>query len=193
VIMAPTPERPAPSTPAWRVAAGRDYGVVSREFGALRAVGLHHRGVLDGRSLRAMVERVEAAVRDARVPVGGPPFAVLRSDPWETAPNRRRTFVGVPVVGTVAAPEGLTVERFSGGLFLLVIHGGPVATLEEAYGFLFGRFLRARGYELARAEAPEIRLLYPTSPLEVPERDLVTEVAVPVVITMRTDTMRNQR
>lgn len=189
---APAETAPAP-TPAWRVVAGRDYPVVSREFGALRAVGREHRGLLDASTLRSTSASIESAVRAAGLPVAGPLFTVLRSDPWEVAPNRRRTFTGVPVAGPVQPPEGLAVERFAGGLFLLVIHAGPVSTLDEPYGFLFGRFLRARGYELARPEAPEIRLLYPSSPAEVRDRDLVTEVAVPVVITMRNDTMRNQR
>jgi len=180
--------------PVWRVDAAPDFDVVEREFGATRVLGLPHRGLSTLAGLSALTRRLDDAVRTAGVATAGPIFTVLRSNPYETAPSRRSYVTCVPIVGPVTPPEGLVVDALHGGLFVVTACPGPVRELEKAFGFLFGRFFAARGQELARPEEPEIRLLYPVPPHDVVrESSFVTEVAVPVSITMRTDSLRNQR
>lgn len=180
--------------PAWRIDAAPDFDVVEREFGATRVLGMPHRGPLNLPALSALTRKLAEAVRAAGVPTAGPVFTVLRSNPFETAPSRRSYLTCVPILGPATPPEGLALDALYGGLYVIAACPGPLRGLDEAFGFLFGRFFAARGQELARPEAPEIRLLYPVPPHDVPtESALVTEVAVPVVITMRTDSMRNQK
>jgi DNA gyrase inhibitor GyrI len=180
--------------PVWRIDAAPDFDVVEREFGATRVLGMPHRGPLTLPGLAALTRKLEGTARATGVPCGGPIFTVLRSNPLETAPSRRSFLTCLPILGPVTPPEGLAVVALHGGLFVVAACPGPVRGLDKAFSFLFGRFFAARGQELARPEQPEIRLLYPVAPHEVrSEADLVTEIAVPVVITMRTDTLRNQK
>ena len=190
------PERGAVGgrAPAWRVDDAPELDVVEREFSAVRVVGLAHGGPLSMSDLRGVFRKLDEATRAAGVDRAGPIFTVLRSDPYVVAPGRRSYFTCVPVRGPVTAPEGLPVEHFAGGLFVVAASAGGLAALERAYGFFFGRFLASRSHELARPEAPEIRLLFPTPPVDVgKDTDLVVEVAVPVSTAMRTDTLLNQR
>lgn len=180
--------------PAWRVDTARDFDVLERDFSATRVVGVSHRGPLTFAGLATLTRSLDAKVRAADLRTSGPLFTVLRSNPYETAPSRRRYLTCVPVVGSAAPPEGLELGAVHGGLFVVTVCPGGLPEIDEAFGFLFGRFFAARGQELARPEEPEIRLLYPTAPHQVVrESAFVAEVAVPVVITMRTDSLRNQR
>lgn len=180
--------------PVWRVDAAPELDIVERELGAARVLGLAHRGPLAFADLQALCRKVEDAARAAGARTEGPVFTVLRANPYEVAPSRRSFFTCVRVVGPVTAPEGMSVEALQGGLFLVAAKAGPLRDLDKAFGFLFGKLLAARGHELARPDAPEIRLLFPTPPPGVAkEANLVTEIAIPVVITMRNDSMRNQR
>lgn len=180
--------------PLFRVPAAPELDVVERELAAARVLGMAHGGPLSMSELQGISHKLDECARAAGVDRVGPIFTILRSNPYEVAPGRRSYFTGVPVRGAVTVPEGTSLTRVAGGLFVIAATSGGLAALESAYGFLFGRLIASRGHELARAENPEIRLLYLTPPHEVRhDSDLGIEVAVPVSITMRTDTMRNQR
>lgn len=180
--------------PSWRRDAAPDQEVVERELGATRILGKAHRTPGTFAELAAITRELDATLRGAGVRTGGPILTVLRSNPHEVAPSRRHWFTAVPVLGPVTPPPSLSIESLHGGLFILAACRGRLSTIDDAFGYLFARFFPSRGQELARPEEPEIRLLYPTVPHDVTsEADLVIQVAVPVVITMRTDTMRNQR
>lgn len=180
--------------PAWRAVDVPDLDVISRDFPAARVLGIRHHGPLGFDGLRRVSEKLQARRKELGLKVAGPAMSVLEANPYETEPSKRDYLTCFPIVGPVAPTTGLVLQRLPGGMHVIVASSGALANLEIGFGFLFGRFLRSRGYELARPEAPQIRQIYLRPPHEcASEDDVVTQIAVPVAPLMRTDTLGNQR
>jgi DNA gyrase inhibitor GyrI len=180
--------------PVWRITNAPDFDVMSRDFGAARVLGVPHKGGLTFANLREMGASIESRQKDKGFRIAGPLMSILKSNPYDVEPGKREYLTGYPIAGRAESTDGFQLERLPGGMHILVVSSGPLIDLEKGFGFLFGRFLAARGYELARPEDPEVRQLYLKSPLACETEDeLMVEIAVPVSIMMRTDTMQNQR
>ncbi len=73
-------------------------------------------------------------------------------------------------------PRGLDYERFSGGRYARFIHTGPYSELPEASGRVF-EMISAKGIPQRNAFCIEY---YLTDPKKTAEKDLVTEILIPV-------------
>ncbi|MBI2895516.1 MAG: GyrI-like domain-containing protein [Deltaproteobacteria bacterium] len=180
--------------PAWSVADAPEMDAISRDFAASRVVGIRHHGPLTFDGLRRVSEKLQVRRKEKGLRVVGPTISVLEANPYEVEPAKRDYFTCFPIAGPVEAMTGIVLRTLPGGMHVLVASSGALADLEKCFAFLFGRFLRSRGYEIARPDEPQIRQIYLRPPHECSsEDDLVTQIAVPVAPLMRTDTLGNQR
>ncbi len=74
-------------------------------------------------------------------------------------------------------PEGFVYEKFKGGKYAKFILTGPYSELPEACGYVFDKFLPEKKIKMRNAWCVEN---YTNDPSKTAEKDLVTEILIPV-------------
>ncbi len=162
----------------------RGFDVSSRLYGATRAVGFPQSGFADIDAVRALAEKLDDALAKAKTKVTGPLMRVLVDNPFEVMAPDRNYFVARTITGPSPTVEGLQKVRLDGGSTLVLPRKGRIEDLENEYGFIFGKWMPAKNYELAR---PHIREVY-LEGLEVDDADRVPmEILVPIALRLSKD------
>lgn len=102
---------------------------------------------------------------------------IYYSDPGLTAEEELQSFAGLVVPAGFTPPTGLTLREIAGGRYAVLRHKGPYAELHKAYGWFYGSYLPANGYE--PADAPPVEV-YLNNPREAAPQDLLTEICIPI-------------
>ncbi|MCD1632221.1 AraC family transcriptional regulator [Martelella mediterranea] len=102
---------------------------------------------------------------------------IYYSDPGLVAEEELQSFAGLVVPAGFTPPAGLTLREIAGGRYAVLRHKGPYAELHKAYGWFYGSYLPANGYE--PADAPPVEV-YLNNPREVAPQDLLTEICIPI-------------
>lgn len=102
---------------------------------------------------------------------------IYYSDPGLVVEEELQSFAGLVVPAGFTPPEGLALREIDGGRYAVLRHKGPYAELHKAYGWFYGSYIPANGYE--PADAPPVER-YLNNPREVTPQDLITEICIPI-------------
>ncbi len=146
------------------------------ELADMRTVGVPHRGPY--MQIRSAFEKLGEAA--GRAGLFGRPGVVMLGvyydDPRTTPADELRSSAALQLPDDVPTPDGLTEARIAGGRFLKVVHKGSYEALPETWEAAYGILSQER---LQMRDAPSFEI-YRTSPGEVAEADLLTEILIPI-------------
>jgi effector-binding domain-containing protein len=101
---------------------------------------------------------------------------ILTALPGEKVdPNEIEFEIAVPIVGRISVEAGTDVKSLPGGKMVSVIYTGPYGETGGAYNLALD-YLGREGLKVAG----RCRELYLNNPQEVPEKELMTEIQIPV-------------
>jgi DNA gyrase inhibitor GyrI len=123
----------------------------------------------------ALGELREAQKRQGLGVAGNAILAVL-DDPMEIVPHKRKLELMLPIRGPSKEEGDIKPARIDGGFYVSSRVVGSLASLEDAYTYLLGKFLPSRRWELARKQ---ILNILPEDLDTANEKQLVMEVAIP--------------
>jgi len=107
--------------------------------------------------------------------IAGPPFGWFYDNPEEVPAHQLRSEVGFPFKGE-AKPEGnIKIRKIPAQTVLYVMHKGPYGEVGPTYGTLY-QYAAEKGYT-PLGHPMEV---YLNDPAKVPERELLTEVQLPI-------------
>ncbi len=156
-----------------------------RSLGATRIVAVEHAGFLTADALAEGIAKLDAFLAKTGLVRKGMPMAILRDDPYEVMPNKRRYDIAVPAGGiaAVAAAEGdPKLLRLDGGEFLVARGEGGFDAIDHVLGFLFSVTLRQKGWSLSQ---PAIQIAWLAEPPREGGAAVPFEIRVPVHLGLR--------
>ncbi|MEL6329176.1 MAG: GyrI-like domain-containing protein [Planctomycetota bacterium] len=106
-------------------------------------------------------------------------LGVFLDDPQSTPPEQTRALACVSAPPGFAGDDdaGVRAEEIPEGEFAVAVFKGPYERLDEAYGWLCGRWLAESGRELADRPPFEV---YLNNPMDTKPEDLLTEIHMPL-------------
>jgi DNA gyrase inhibitor GyrI len=170
----------------------REYPCREVQLAAVRTLQLGWvEGVLPTHAmLKDAFARLAGVAAAQRLKTAGEPLWVCLADPYLVEPPKRAYAAVLPFRGAAKEEGDVKVTRLDGGFHIVTITDRGLSDLENAYTYLFGRFLPSKSHVLAR---PVIlhRILGARETTDVEgagDRDLIIEISVPAGFEMK---MRN--
>jgi len=110
-----------------------------------------------------------------RLRITGPPFGWFYDNPQEVPENKLKSEVGFPFKGE-AKPEGnIKIKEIPAQEVLSIVHKGPYREVGPSYTALF-QYAKGKGYIPLGCPIE----IYLNDPAKVPERELLTEIQLPI-------------
>lgn len=104
-------------------------------------------------------------------------LAVYHDEPDVTPPDELRSDAALSVPDDAVLPEGLVEVRLPAGRYASTTHVGPYTALGDAWSRFMGEWLPKSGHRVRESASYEI---YRNNPATAPERELRTELFLPV-------------
>ncbi|HLT31762.1 MAG TPA: GyrI-like domain-containing protein [Myxococcaceae bacterium] len=118
--------------------------------------------------------------RAAEAGLGGPGsemLALYHDDPKRVPANACRADAALTLAANAPLPEGVVEQHLPAGRYACFTLRGSYAQLNDAWERFFGTWLPASGER--RAHGPHFEI-YRSTPSEVPETELLTELYIPL-------------
>ncbi|SPF79873.1 AraC family transcriptional regulator [Pseudoprimorskyibacter insulae] len=141
-----------------------------------RYLGLIHTGPYPTIS-STFVKALDAVTAHNLWPQAKAVMATYFDDMTQVAPEKLRSLAGIFVDPGVAVPEGMTDGYVAGGRYAKMVYTGPYSGISQAYGDLYGTWMAQNGETPSYGPSFEI---YPNSPSDTPEDQLITEIYAPL-------------
>jgi AraC family transcriptional regulator len=150
--------------------------VAIRDLPGRRAIGLPHTGPYPavGPVFQKVWKRL-GEVGQQDLAQGG--VMVAFSDPDTEPAAELKSFAGVLWPEDAPCPAGLEECLLASGRHAVMAHEGPYATLQAAYGWLFGTWMEDAGEMPGRGPSYEV---YRNDPSDTPEDQLRADIHVPL-------------
>ena len=103
--------------------------------------------------------------------------AVYHDDPESTPPDELRADAAITVAEDARLPDSLVEMRLAAGRYACTTHVGPYTELGDAWARFMGEWLPKSSFRVGSGLAFEI---YRNTPGDVPERELRTELYLPL-------------
>jgi AraC family transcriptional regulator len=113
---------------------------------------------------------------DQNVEMTGPPYSAYYTSPAEVAPEDMQYEMGVPFEGEASEVGKVKIKNIPAQQVLSAMHKGPYNEVGLVYEVMMNKVIE-EGYQMTGAPIE----IYFNSPMEVSERELLTEVQFPVV------------
>jgi AraC family transcriptional regulator len=145
-------------------------------MGAVPVLAVEHRGsyMQIGRAFDLLFGRVAAA---GLARPGMRMFAMFFDDPTVVAEEALRAHACVAGAAPASADCDLMSFEIDGGMYAVLTHTGPYASMKSAYQWLFGQWLVDSGFAVRSGPMVEE---YLNSPRETAPKDLRTRICLPV-------------
>ncbi|MEA2064643.1 MAG: AraC family transcriptional regulator [Gemmatimonadota bacterium] len=104
-------------------------------------------------------------------------LGICYDDPEITPEDKIRYDACLTVSEDVKGEGEVGIQEVVGGEYAIITHLGPYSELNKTYSSLYGQWLPQSGYECREAPCYE---MYLNNPENTPEKDLLTEICVPV-------------
>ncbi len=140
---------------------------------SMRVVSKREKGTYSDVIPRLLGEVFGAVMSQPQAHVVGPPFTIYRD--ISEACDGADMEVGAPVMGPVAADNGLEVHTLEGCKAVTAVHRGPYDMVGEAWGRVM-KYAQENGLK----QAGPLREFYLNDPNDTKPADLLTEVQLPV-------------
>ncbi|WP_417431315.1 AraC family transcriptional regulator [Kiloniella sp.] len=140
---------------------------------------IHHQG--DYNDLEPVFDRLYERAAEAAISLDDKTeiFMLTYDDPNITESRYLRADIGVVIPDVASKIGDLKVQTISAGKYAVAHFKGVYGDLNQAYDWLYGRWLPDSGHEVDDRPAIEI---YHNDPAKVLEKDLLTEIRIPLVI-----------
>ena len=150
-----------------------DYEISEKEIASQLALTRRERVTMKtiGVGLDAGFGKLGQHVAETGAETVGPPF-VFSPD---FGKDEFDLIICMPVADGAVAGDGIAVEEIPGGHVVSTTHKGPYTEVPEGYGALF-KWVEENG----RKPAGAARETYLNDPKDVPESELLVEIAIPL-------------
>lgn len=111
-----------------------------------------------------------------KVEMTGPPYSAYFTSPAEVAPEDMQYELGVPFTGDASEEGKVKIKILPAQQVLSALHKGPYNEVGQVYEVLMNKIIE-EGYQMVGAPME----IYFNSPMEVPEKELLTEIQFPIV------------
>lgn len=105
-------------------------------------------------------------------------IALYHDDPESTAVDQLRSDAGLTIPVDRAMPDGLTEHKLSAGRYACAIHHGGYKSIGDSWARFMGEWLPQSGHRVREGLSFEI---YRNTPMDTAEKDLITEMYLPIV------------
>jgi len=105
----------------------------------------------------------------------GPPFGIYYDDPGKVAPEKCRYEICAPIKGDVDGDERVKIKEIPEMEVACITHKGSYSQVGSAWQKI-SEWIEKEGYQFAEAG----REVYLNAPETTPEKELLTEIQIPI-------------